>query len=367
MNIGNIDKQFIEDIINGMHDWVRVIDRNNNIIYLNKSMSEALNCRKPWDKCFEALGRTVPCDECVSNKTIFDGNIHEKEEIIGGRIFSVMSSPVKDRNGNIVAVVEVLRDITAMKQLQEEMMRQNMRMQADLEFAKKLQQSLLPKIVPGSQLNFSFLYKPCEALGGDFLDIFEVDGTHTGIYIADVSGHGVPASMMTIFLRSTINSRLLSPAAALEELHRKFNNSKFDQDFYITVFYAIIDTENLTMTFSNAGHSVRPFIYSDNRFEILKSSGTPIGTWTDKPSYADSHVSLLHGDRLFFYTDGIVEMKNAKGERFGEERLVNILTSCPLRLDEALDRVLHAAYDFAGIRDDSQLSDDITMALLEIK
>ncbi len=363
----NENSTFIEDIINGMFDWVRVIDRQDNIVYINNSMAQAFHPSIKGKKCYAALGRTEPCDNCISRQTVFEGNPHEKEEIINGRVFSVMSSPVKNRKGQIVYVVEVLRDITQMKQLQSEIIEQNHKLQSNLSMAKRLQCSLLPKGLPENKIDFSFVYKPCEDLGGDFLDIFSIDEDRIGIYIADVSGHGVPASMLTVFLRSAMNKKLVSPAQALEQLYTEFNNSQFDHDLYITVFYAVIDLKQQKLIFSNAGHNVCPVLFNTGRFEILRSSGIPISNWLKKPGYCDSAMDLIQGDRIFFYTDGIVELRNSSGEQYGEKRLLDILLEDNTGISNSLNRIVESACEFADIGDTLQIPDDITMALLEIK
>lgn len=358
--------RFIEDVINGMNDWVRVIDREDNVIYLNKAMADAVNGSAAAGKCYETLGRKSPCENCTSRRAVFEGLPQHKEEIIGDRIFSVMSSPIINDLGEVTAVVEVLRDITDTKTLQKKIIEQNRKLQYDLEIAKKLQCSLLPKGLPEDKLKFSYVYKPCETLGGDFLDIYKIDDRHVGIYIADVSGHGVPASMLTIFLRSTIDKKELSPAKALSKLYDEYNRSSFDHDLYITVFYSILDIEAKTMVYSNAGHNVLPVITGEGRFDLLRSPGIPISDWMDKPDYKDVCTNLKSSDKIFYYTDGIVELKNSKGEQFGEERLLSILLDKPSGPDSTLNKVIESASGFSGEKDISKVCDDITIALLEV-
>lgn len=357
----------IENIINGMNDWVRVLDRNDTIIYMNQAMTEGLACNAIGMKCYKALGKSEPCENCTSRKAVFDGHPYEKEEAIGDRTFSVVSSPVKEPTGEITAVVEVLRDITQVKKLQKKILEQNKKLQNDLDIAKKLQCSLLPKELPDDKVKFSFIYKPCEDLGGDYLDIFKIDDEHMGLYIADVSGHGVSASMLTIFLRSSINKRTLSPARALEALYRDFNRHGFGQNLYITVFYAILNLKEKSMVYSNAGHNVSPIIFGSNRFELLRLPGIPISDWMEKPVYTERQISLGKGDRLFFYTDGIIEMRNQQNEQFGEERLLDMLLNSPLEPSGTLNGIVDSACSFAGIEAVYDVPDDITMALLEIK
>ncbi|WP_010681261.1 SpoIIE family protein phosphatase [Acetivibrio cellulolyticus] len=359
----------IEYIVNGMYDWVRVIDLDDNLVYVNKAMSEALERDLVGKKCYTAIGRDTPCENCVSRSAVFNGIPQHKEELILDRTYSVMSSPIKDNEGNIIAVVEVLRDITEMKNLQKEIIKQNKKLQSELNIARKLQCSLLPKELPEDKIEFSYIYKPCETLGGDFLDIFKIDAEHIGVYIADVSGHGVAASMLTVFLRSSINKNLLSPAAALKNLYTEFNRDYSDQDFYITVFYAIIDLENNTLVYSNAGHNVSPIIFNpaNNKFELLRIPGIPISNWVEAPVYIDRSLALEKSDRLFLYTDGIVELKNADHEQFGEDRLVSVLQKEDSSPHIILDQIIEAASKFAGIEMYTQVPDDITMALIKIK
>lgn len=359
--------QFIEDIINGMYDWVRVLDRNDNIIYINRAMEMSVPKSAVGRKCYEVLGRSAPCENCISRKAVFDGESHMKEEVIGNRIFSVMSSPVRNSAGKIVAVVEVLRDVTDMKAIHEKLIRQNKKLEDDLILARKLQCRLLPKNSPDGRLDFSFVYKPCDKLGGDFLDIFRIDERHTGVYIADVSGHGVPASMLTVFLRSSINRKTLSPSLALAELYEEFNKSNFEPDLYITVFYAVIDLHAKTLTYSNAGHNVSPIIYSRDRFDLLRVPGIPISNWVDQPLYTEAVTKLKPGDRFFLYTDGVIEIKNGLGEQYGEERLLAHILEYGGSISALLRSTLESVTAFSGLEDTDTVPDDITMALVEIK
>ncbi len=357
----------IEDILDGMYDWVRVLDRNDNIVYANRSMCDSFKITLVGQKCYSITGKTAACENCISRQAVFDGKPHEKEEFIDGRIFSVMSSPVKTRDGETMAVVEVLRDVTQVRMLQKKIKDQNKKLNYELDIAKKLQRRLLPKNnMTLGNTGFSYIYIPCESLAGDFVDIYKIDDTHTGVYIADVSGHGVPASMLTVFLRSSINKKALSPSEALRSLYDEFNTNNLDHNLYITVFYAIIDEAGKTITYSNAGHNVCPVIYSNNRFDILMSPGIPISNWLENPAYTDRVDSFAEGDRLFLYTDGIVELKNGSGEQYGEKRLLDILLNDPSTLDVVLQKISSSAFKFADIQDQEKIPDDITIALVEM-
>jgi len=362
-----LNGNFLKDVIDGMYDWVRVIDRDDNVIYLNRAMREGLRCNPVGEKCYRAVGRETPCDNCTSRRAAFEGIPFYKEETIGGRIFSVASSPVRNSGGEIIAVVEVLRDITKIKKLQDRVVEQNRRMQGDLEMAKKLQLSLLPQKALEGDIDFAYVYRPCEALGGDFLGFSAIDESHAALYIADVSGHGVSAAMLTVFLHSMLGKKTLSPAQALTGLYREFNGAGFDKDMYITVFYAIIDLDSGCMVFSNAGHGVRPIVFGKNRFEFLHLPGIPISDWLKEPGYRDAKIPLSNGDRVFMCTDGVIELRNPEGEQFGEERIIEILTDEKSGNEDKLRRITARALEFAGLDDFSAIPDDITMALFEIR
>jgi sigma-B regulation protein RsbU (phosphoserine phosphatase) len=365
--LGSSACNFVEDIIDGMQDWVRVIGKDDTVLFVNKSMRDALGYDVVGRKCYEVLGLSSPCRNCISKLK----NINVpgyKEEIINGRIFSVTSSPLKNlQSENIEAVIEVLHDITDLKTMGLELESQNRQLREDLSIARRLQCSLLPKQqVIGEKIDFSYIYKPCETLGGDFLDIFRIDDEHTGIYIADVSGHGVAASMLTMFLRAALDKSMLSPAKALTQLYLDFNNNGFDDELYISVFYAIINTSDNSITYSNAGHNVCPIQYSGDSIKVLRSAGIPISNWVESPDYVDTRESLNSGDKLFFYTDGIIEIKNSKNEQFGEDRIIHHLIKSDLHPSSTLTKLIDKAMLFSG-RKTHDIMDDITVALLEIK
>jgi sigma-B regulation protein RsbU (phosphoserine phosphatase) len=362
----NKSRHFIEDIVDGMFDWVRVLDRDDNVIYMNKTMTEAVKNPDIGLKCYEAVGRDRPCDNCISRHSVFDGEIHEKEEKIDSKIFSVLCSPVRNDKGEIIAVVEVLRDTTDIKKMQMELVKQHKKLKDELNMARKLQYSLLPKELPLEGMDFSYIYRPCESLGGDFLDIFKINEDHIGLYIADVSGHGIPASMLTIFLKSALNKKLLSPAKALCELYSEFNSRNLAQDMYITVFYAIIDVKEKTMVYSNAGHNACPLILRSSDTQYLRLPGVPISNWLESPVYEEGISKLKSGDRLFFYTDGIVELKNPAKEFYGSDRLLELLKDEACEPSALLEGILDDARNFAALKDISRIPDDITMALLKI-
>ncbi len=246
-------------------------------------------------------------------------------------------------------------------------MEQNKEHREDIKIAKKIQMNLLPKENFNDRIDTALIYKPSDELGGDFIDIFAIDRNHLGIYIADVAGHGIASSLLTVFLKSTFNRTLLSPAAALKDLQGKYRQLGLDENMYITVFYAIIDMKNLYITYSNAGHNTSPVLFGKNKFEILRNAGIPISNWVEDPDYIEKSNNLFVKDRIFFFTDGIVEARNDCGEQFGEERLLNMAVDTDISPAENLNRIIAQSDMFVACNDVVNYEDDITMALMEIK
>ncbi|MDD4297479.1 MAG: SpoIIE family protein phosphatase [Ruminiclostridium sp.] len=358
--------QFIMDILNGMHDWVRVIDRSNSVIFVNRSMEEGLGIEElSGKKCYEVLNRTSPCVNCITRKAVFEGKALKKEEIFNNRIYSVMSSPITSDSGEVHYVVEVFRDITKEKELENKILNQNIQLQQDLETARKLQMQLLPRDIHFPCLDYALLYNPCAELSGDMVNVFKIDEEHIGIYIADVSGHGVPASMLTIFLISILNKKTRSPSRALYRLFKQFNSSDFDKDSYITVFYGIYNTSTCVLSYSNAGHNCVPIICGKDGVQKLFMPSVPVSNWLDKPKYYDAAVYLQPGDRFFLYTDGVTDQWLGDPEKLvNDEVILNILMDDSINLNTVLSKI--SDYIYSRLSDmKTQPKDDITMAVIQ--
>lgn len=361
----NSSFKFILDILDGMDDWVRVVDRNNTIIYINRSMERDLGVTDiAGKKCYELMGCS-PCDNCIANKAVFEGKSFKKEEVFNNRIFSVMSSPIISDDGNIHYAVEVLRDITKEKEMERKIINQNLKLQHDLDMAKKLQMQLLPRDLKLPYLDFAYLYQPCDDLSGDMVNIFQIDRENIGIYIADVSGHGVSASMLTVFLISALNKKTLSPSRALFRLFKKYNSGDFDKDSYITIFYGIYNTRTHRFTYSNAGHNCIPLVISQNSVKKLYMPGVPISNWVEEPNYHDSTIHLGYGDRLFLYTDGVADQwLDEPGKIISDEYIIGLLREKNIDLKTILNKICKYVYTRLGETGATQ-KDDITMALLQ--
>ncbi|OHW61779.1 phosphoserine phosphatase RsbP [Andreesenia angusta] len=359
--INNYDR-LASDILDGMVDWVRVIDNKGYTIYTNKSMERDLQGRALGAKCYRVFEKDSRCRRCITETTMSTGEIAEKEEIIGEKIFSIKSSPVRDDEGNIYAVVEVFRDVTKERKLEKEIMKRNEKMSKDLAFARKIQKKILPKQGKYGRVEMEYLYRPCEMLSGDMFDIFKIDESHIGFYVSDVVGHGVTASIMTMFVKQTmasIVSEYISPGEAMTNLHKNFLDLNLDVESYFTIFYGIINTEDRVLKFVNGGHNSVPFHIKSEDIGHLEGTGYPITSLFDNIVYTDSQVKLSSGDELILYTDGITEAKNREGEEYGFERLADIVGE---RHENPIKAIKNSVDDFIFY----ELEDDFTILRLKL-
>jgi len=350
------------NVLESMVDWVRLVSPDGTIVYANKSMKDALGYDIVGKKCFQSVGRDTPCTFCISKRSILYGEVVQKEEVIKGRYYSVISSPIRDSNGRIVGAVEVLRDVTRERKLEQQLVRQNAKMLQDIKFAEKIQRRILPKKGIYKTLKIDYLYKPCEMLSGDMFDVFYIDKDNIGIYICDVAGHGITSSIMTMFVRQTmraIKDNLNIPSKTLTELQKRFSTLGLESDKYFTMFYAVYNVKDHNLKYANAGHNCLPIKYNSQSIEFLKMKGLPISLIFNDIFYEESEIILSKGDRVLFFTDGIVEVKDKDGNEFGVDRILDIIKTDD---SDILNRIVGEVERFRC----KEQMDDYALLLMEI-
>lgn len=350
------------DVLDGMADWVRVVDKQGKIIFANSAMKKALGDNIIGMDCYKVHCKEKKCTFCITNRSILTGETMQKEETINGRYYSVKSSPVSNGEGKINAAVEVFRDVTRERKLEMELVDRNKKMRKDLQFAKRIQEKILPRKGTLENINIDYVYKASEMLSGDMFDLFYIDEENIGIYISDVAGHGVAASMMTMFIRQTmrgIKDDILSPSLVLSELHRKFSLLNLEPDKYFTIFYGVYNKITHEFKYSNAGHNCVPVKFNETEFELLEIKGYPIALLFDSMRYQEKRVQLVNGDKILFYTDGITEAKDHNGSEFGVEGILDTITKNPNNLLEEIENKY--IYHNWGEQDD-----DYALVLVEV-
>lgn len=349
-------------VMDGMADWVRVVDLEGKVIFANSSMRKALGDDIVGNECYKSYCSDARCSFCITNRSIVTGEIVQKEEIISGQYYSVKSSPVKDSRGHIYAAVEVFRNVTRERKLEFELIERNKKISKDLHFARRIQEKVLPRLGLFDTISVDYVYKASEMLSGDMFDIFYIDERNLGVYICDVAGHGIAASMMTMFIKETMRSikdEILRPSHALEELHKRFIALDLEADKYFTIFYGVYNKPSHTLTFSNAGHNCYPIKFNSSEVEPLKIKGYPITMLFSKATYKEKEVSLKKGDKILFYTDGITEARDHNDTQFGIEGVLAAVRKYP-------DNLLKEVEDKFIVHSWGEQNDDYALVLLEI-
>jgi len=252
----------------------------------------------------------------------------------------------------------------------ETVARQLATMNSELEMARQVQSSILPREIPElSGLEIVARYLPMRSVAGDFYDFLVVDDKHLGILIADVSGHGLPSALIASMLQSALAwqcPHASDPGQVLAGLNRSING-KFERHF-VTAAYLFVDLENGTMKYSGAAHP--PLLLWQaklGRATQCIENGLMLGPFTDA-RYSSISFSPERGDRIVLFTDGLVEAKNSSGKEFGVERVKQILESKhDLRPSRFVDALLYGLSDWSEHAVGSSQSDDITLLVIDFK
>ncbi len=232
----------------------------------------------------------------------------------------------------------------------------------------RIQREFLPKELPGLEgVECAVHYATSTRAGGDYYDFFPLTDKRTGVFIADVSGHGSPASIVMAMTRLLLHTypRETSPP---EEVFAHLNSLLFGNLLpgqFVTAFYAILDTAKSELTFSNAGHCYPILLRaSDKSIEELRTKGgLPLGV-VPSGVFDVKSAKMREGDVLFFFTDGLVEAVDSEKNMFGDKRLREILTNCSnLGVEEIRERILAGLKAFCG---DIRLKDDLTFLIMKL-
>jgi sigma-B regulation protein RsbU (phosphoserine phosphatase) len=203
---------------------------------------------------------------------------------------------------------------------------------AELDLARRIQMSFLPQSlpeVPGAR--FAVHYQLCGRVGGDFYDIFRLDESHVGLYVADAMGHGVPASLLTIFVKKGVrakevagrNYRLISPGEVLGRLNRDLVEQAMPDHPFITMVYVLYNHREGSLTFARAGHPYPLYVPRDGEPRLWQIEGSLLGVFDT--TYPVQSQRLRPGDKVIVYSDGI-DGASFEGRPVGGESLLACAT-----------------------------------------
>jgi serine phosphatase RsbU (regulator of sigma subunit)/predicted ester cyclase len=295
---------------------------------------------------------------------------HDRKEIMGvaptGRevtykaivIHRISRGKIAEEWGEGTSISEL------MGQRLEQEERERERIDQELQVARRIQHTSLPKEVPTLEgWQISPFYRPAREVGGDFYDFHFLSEGRLGLVVGDATGKGVPAAlvMSTTCGMLQLAARALdspSPGEVLEQVNETLL-ARIPQNMFVTCFYAILDPESSTLRFANAGHDL-PYLWHAGAAQELRARGMPLGLMPGM-GYEEKEIELDAGEGVLFYSDGLVEAHDPQGEMFGFPRL-RALVAKHNEQGPLGDFLMEELYSFVG--EGWEQEDDITLLTL---
>jgi len=297
-------------------------------------------------------------------------------------------SPVRDSSGQVTHFIGIQSDVTARREAEaalrranEQIERANSTMKHDLNEAAEIQRAWLPQAIPSAAgYKFAWTFEPCQELGGDSLNILRLGPDHIGIYVLDVTGHGVPAALFSASLNRLLSPipeqsclftpaagggpgfDIASPAKVAATMNRQVS---FDPETgkFFTLLYGVLEISSRQFKYTTAGHFPPLRVGPGGLVECPSAAGVPVGVLPDFP-YEEHTLQLEEGDRLLLFTDGAVEATNENDDQIGQQILLEELgLHRDLPAKACLEKILRRIDDwnFGDIPED-----DVSLLLIDV-
>ena len=240
------------------------------------------------------------------------------------------------------------------------------RLRGELALSRQIQTEMLPHApLRRTMAEIAGVSVPAREVGGDFFNYFDLPDGRLALLVGDVSGKGVSAALLMANAQATLRARmpLETDLAALADAFDRELDLSTPRNVFLTLFMGILEKNGRELRYVNAGHNPQFLIRRGAGIEPLSSTGLPIALYAGH-GYAETRVSVEHGDLLFFYTDGLVETEDASGDMFGADRLQQLLDEAQSR---DIDTILSMVEDrIRAFRGNVEPLDDATMMALRI-
>jgi serine phosphatase RsbU (regulator of sigma subunit)/TolA-binding protein len=279
-----------------------------------------------------------------------------------------------DASSEVGEIAKAFSDITNKLRVSQENLAEQERLQKEMQVAQEIQQTLLPSEFPEIEgYELSSFYEAAKEVGGDYFDFVEVDKDTLGIVVGDVSGKGVPGSLVMTMIRTALRTEARGVKDAADVLARvnDFVVNDMKKGMFVTLFYVIIDSRRRKLSYASAGHN--PMILyrtSTNKTYYLNPRGFPIGiSLPDKDLFRKSiesdTISLKEDDILVIYTDGVTEAMNGRRQLFGEERFLQTIREYgDLTANDFVEKLQN---DLRSFTEGNPQNDDITLVSIKEK
>jgi len=277
-------------------------------------------------------------------------------------------------NEEIDDIARAFNEVTAKFRAAQGNVMEQERIQREMQVAQEIQQTLLPRSVPELEgFELGYLYRAAKEVGGDYFDFISVDERTIGVVVADVSGKGVPGSLVMTMIRTALRMEARGNRSASDVMSKmnSFVTEDMRKGMFVTMFYVVLDSVNRAVSYASAGHN--PMILyrgGQNATYFLKPKGIPVGINAPdqdlfRKTICVEKLTLRQDDMLVIYTDGITEAMNPSREQFGEGRLLAAIKrhghKTAQEFSEALNQEIH---EFTA---GALQNDDITLVAIKEK
>ena len=311
------------------------------------------------------IGPDVGWDEAVG---MMDRHrVRHLPVIEDGRLIGIVSTRLLMARRAEYLDREVSERTTELRRAHDQLLARDTEMLHNLRAAGRLQTKvMLPQSPPDwPDLRWAIHYAPLDHLGGDYYDFAAPDTDHLGFLIADASGHSIPAALVAVMARfafAQASAKNAKPGDVLTAMNGRLQ--ELTEERFVTAFYGVFDRRTGVFRYATAGHP-HPLYFEAKTGAVrqLGGQGFMLGIMPDEV-YGERELPLEPGDKVCFYTDGLIEARNEIGEMFGTERLIGCLTNHGREPAGALlDHILGCQRAFSG---SEPLTDDLTLTIVEV-
>ncbi|VVB72921.1 Methanogenesis regulatory histidine kinase FilI [uncultured archaeon] len=280
----------------------------------------------------------------------------------GGSYLLGKATALWDASGQIVGAIESIRDMTDRRLMEQKLERSR----AELHIAAAIQRRFIPEkipVIPGFEI--AAVSIPAMEVGGDFYDFIPLPEGRYGLVIADVAGKSIPAALFMALSRTIIRANVAHQSRTSDVLKNANNMIASDATagMFVTLLYGILDGETLSFNYADAGHPP-PLLFRAGIEVLVEEPVTGIALGAKEGAiYEESTIKFSPGDVAVFYTDGVTEAMNTKGEMYGQGRIADMVSRSRQMSAEMILRRLQS--DISSFSSGREQNDDITMVVLK--
>ncbi len=358
----------------------QVVEYANRFVAEYRALAGAMSAASRGDLDLNVPGGRMHALQSFKNLHANLRHLTWKTQQIAGGDLSQRVDFMGDFSEAFNCMTDQLREAFAkIEQQNEDLFRANQRMKQGLDAAARVQQTLLPEGLPEIPgLDFAWTYRPCDELAGDALNIVRINDELIAIYLLDVSGHGVPAALLSVTVTRSLqpaaggapslvagpgaNPDAVDPAQVATRLNALYPMES-NGDHYFTMIYGLLNVHTNQLRFTVAGHPAPILVREGNPPERLDVTGFAVGIF-DGADYDESVIDLQPGDRFYFHSDGLNEEVSPQDEEFGNQRLLEaIADSQALGLQDTVESLVQKVVAWRG---EEHLNDDVSILAVSV-